>query len=137
MRFVFDTNTIVSAILKPSSSAMQAMNIALQKGFIIFSTETKAEILGVIQRNKFDAYLPIEMRLKVLEDILGNAIHIETKINDSIQCRDHTDIKFLRLAIEAKADVIISGDTDLKVLNPFRSIPILSIGKFITFVNMI
>jgi uncharacterized protein len=137
MRFVFDTNTIVSAILKPSSSAMQAMNIALQKGFIIFSTETKAEISDVIQRNKFDVYIPLNMRLKFLEDILGSAIHIETKTNDPIQCRDHTDIKFLRLAFEAKADVIISGDTDLKVLNPFRGIPILSIGEFITFVTMI
>jgi uncharacterized protein len=55
MRFVFDTNTLVSAILKPSSIARQVVNTALQKGTIICSTETKTEIIGVIQRKKFDA----------------------------------------------------------------------------------
>jgi len=34
-------------------------------------------------------------------------------------CRDPTDAKFLELAINGHADLIISGDADLLALNPF------------------
>ncbi|MFY8037360.1 MAG: PIN domain-containing protein [Cyclobacteriaceae bacterium] len=64
MRFVFDTNTLVSAILKPDSTVMQVVNLALQKGTVVFSTETKAEIVSVIQRDKFNKYLSLEERMK-------------------------------------------------------------------------
>jgi uncharacterized protein len=135
MLFVFDTNTLVSAILKPTGAIMQVVNVALQKGNIVCSTETKAEIRSVIQRDKFDKYLPLDERLKTLETILDKAIHVETKTTDQIACRDFTDVKFLRLAFEAKADCLISGDADLKVLNPFRGIPILSITEFSSFIT--
>lgn len=41
-------------------------------------------------------------------------------------CRDAKDDKFLSLAISGKADLILTGDTDLLVLHPFRGIDILS-----------
>jgi predicted nucleic acid-binding protein len=40
-------------------------------------------------------------------------------------CRDPTDDKFLELAINGKADIIITGDADLLVLHPFRGIKIV------------
>ncbi len=39
-------------------------------------------------------------------------------------CRDSKDDKFLELAANGRADVIISGAAALLVLNPFRDIPI-------------
>ncbi|MFM9838611.1 MAG: putative toxin-antitoxin system toxin component, PIN family [Cyclobacteriaceae bacterium] len=135
MRFVFDTNTLISAILKPKGTTMQIVTAALQKGTIVCSTETKTEIRNVIQRDKFNKYLPLDERLKTLENILDKAIHVETKTTDLITSRDFTDVKFLRLAFEVKADCLISGDADLKVLNPFRGIPILSISEFSSFIT--
>jgi predicted nucleic acid-binding protein len=41
-------------------------------------------------------------------------------------CRDPKDDKFLEIALNGHADLIISGDKDLLDLNPFRGIPILS-----------
>jgi putative PIN family toxin of toxin-antitoxin system len=46
-------------------------------------------------------------------------------------CRDPDDDKFLELAVNGRADVIVSGDHDLLVLNPFRGIPIIDPGAFI------
>ena len=46
-------------------------------------------------------------------------------------CRDATDDKFLELAVNGKADVIVSGDADLLVLNPFRGIPIVTPAAFV------
>jgi hypothetical protein len=43
-------------------------------------------------------------------------------------CRDPTDDKFLELAINGRADLIVSGDCDLLALNPFRDISIVTPG---------
>lgn len=46
-------------------------------------------------------------------------------------CRDPDDDKFLELAVGGEADVIVSGDNDLTVLDPFRGIPILTPDEFL------
>jgi len=48
-----------------------------------------------------------------------------------VACRDPTDDKFLELAINGRADRIVTGDPDLLVLNPFRGIPIFSPATFV------
>jgi len=35
-------------------------------------------------------------------------------------CRDATDNKFLELAVSGRANHIVSGDSDLLLLHPFR-----------------
>jgi uncharacterized protein len=40
-------------------------------------------------------------------------------------CRDPKDDKFLELAVNGRADLIISGDKDLLVLHPFMGIAIV------------
>jgi uncharacterized protein len=53
-------------------------------------------------------------------------------ITESIAlCRDPKDDKFLELAMSGGADVIVSGDADLLVLNPFRGIPIVPPATFV------
>jgi uncharacterized protein len=46
-------------------------------------------------------------------------------------CRDPTDDKFLELAVNGHADLIVSGDSDLLALNPFRGIPIVTPAVFV------
>jgi uncharacterized protein len=46
-------------------------------------------------------------------------------------CRDPTDDKFLELAVNGHADLIVTGDADLPALNPFRQIPIVSPAAFV------
>lgn len=45
-------------------------------------------------------------------------------------CRDPKDDKFLELAVNGHADLIVSGDADLLVLDPFRGIPIIPPASF-------
>jgi predicted nucleic acid-binding protein len=54
-------------------------------------------------------------------------IEITTQIN---LCRDPKDNKFLELAVNGKADYLISGDQDLLILNSFEKINILSPQAF-------
>ena len=46
-------------------------------------------------------------------------------------CRDPTDDKFLELAVSGRANLIVTGDPDLLVLNPFRDIPIIAPAAFV------
>ena len=46
-------------------------------------------------------------------------------------CRDPKDDKYLELAIEAAASVIVSSDNDLLVLNPWRGIRILRPSEYL------
>lgn len=46
-------------------------------------------------------------------------------------CRDPTDDKFLELAVNGRADLIVSGDGDLLALHPFRGIPIFTPAAFV------
>ncbi len=46
-------------------------------------------------------------------------------------CRDPTDDKFLELAANGRADLIVSGDNDLLVLSPFRGVRIVSPLTFV------
>ncbi len=45
-------------------------------------------------------------------------------------CRDPNDDKFLELAVNGRADLIVSGDEDLLVLGAFRGIPIMTPARF-------
>ena len=46
-------------------------------------------------------------------------------------CRDPKDDKFLELALNGQAEMIISGDNDLLEIDPFKGIRILKVNEFI------
>ena len=46
-------------------------------------------------------------------------------------CRDTKDNKFLDLAVNGRAEMIITGDADLLVLGAFRDIPIIAPVTFL------
>jgi putative PIN family toxin of toxin-antitoxin system len=47
------------------------------------------------------------------------------------ECRDPKDDKFLEVALNGRADVIITGDVDLLALHPWQGIPILSSAEYL------
>ena len=131
LRFVFDTNTIVSALLLPDSKPRQALDRAQDRGKILLSMPALWELNQVIMRNKFDKYLSEERRKEFLAALVKQAelLEVTEEIRD---CRDAKDNKFLEFAVCGGADCIISGDGDLLVLHPFRGIRILQPGDFLT-----
>ncbi len=53
------------------------------------------------------------------------------KIRCDYPGRDAEDDKFLELAVNGSADLIVTGDADLLALNPFREIEIITPSFFI------
>lgn len=129
-RFVFDTNTLISSFLFKNSVPRKAFTRATNIGDIFGSLETFSEFKDVLFRPKFDEYLKQDLRREAYAEIIERIIFVD--ITETINvCRDPKDNKFLELAVSAKASCIITGDNDLLVLNPFRSISILNPSNFL------
>ncbi len=131
MRFVFDTNVLVSALLFEESKPAQAFYSAFNNGEILLSAGLVNEIHEVIYRKKFDRYIAKEQREMFLIALVQTGILVQ--ITETINvCRDPKDNMILELAVSGEADVIISGDKDLLALSPFRGISILTPGDSIS-----
>ena len=65
-RFVFDTNTVVSALLLRESISRQAFDRANQSGKIVLSLDVIAELNDVLGRTKFDRYIQASERYQFL-----------------------------------------------------------------------
>jgi hypothetical protein len=128
--FVFDTNSLISAALIPSSVSRLALKKADENGHLIFSKETLTELNEVLIRSKFDKYISLDERLEYIQRLEARGKIIETSSHFT-DCRDVKDNKFLNLAYDGKALCIITGDLDLLVLNPFKNIPVLSTSNFL------
>lgn len=128
--FVFDTNILISAFILPHSTARKALNKARKNGVIIISSESADEFTEVFIRPKFDKYLPLEIRLEIIDDFISLASLVKPII-EIAECRDPKDDKFLELACSVKTKCIVTGDQDLLVLNPFRGIPIKTAAQFL------
>lgn len=130
-KFVFDTNSLISAALLRTSINAKALTRALDIGRIVISEPVLVEFEGVIFRKKFDKYfLNDGERLEAITNIENNSIIFFPKVTVEA-CRDPKDNMILELAIASNASCIISGDQDLLMLNPFNDIPIVTAAEFL------
>jgi hypothetical protein len=130
LRTVFDTNVLVSAVLLPSSVPRQAFDLASQLGKLLSSVPTICELDEVLRRPRFNRYLSEEERIEFLTTLVQEA-ELLTIVERVAVCRDSSDDKFLELAVSGRATHIVSGDPDLRVLDPFRGIAVLSPAAFV------
>ena len=117
-RPVFDTNVLVSAAIFPASVPRQALAHSLHHGSLLMSDELAREIRDVITRARFDRHATREVREEFLRDLMLDVEFVT--ITEAVQaCRDPRDDKILELAVNGRADYIVTGDDDLLVMNPF------------------
>jgi putative PIN family toxin of toxin-antitoxin system len=128
MRLVVDTNVFVSAALKENSLPFLVVRWIEQNHGLLKSDATEQQLLTVLARPRIAA-----MTLAGLRDGIARmlaAAEFVPIIERVAACRDPTDDKFLELAINGRADLVVSGDHDLLALDPFRNIPIVTPAAF-------
>lgn len=134
MRVVLDTNVLVSALLFERSVPAQAMFAAIDSGEILLSETLVNEIYEILQRKKFERYISAEQREEFLIALVQSAELVE--ITETITaCRDPKDNHILELAVSGSAQVIVTGDSDLLVLNPFQEIQIVMPRDFLSIIS--
>jgi len=130
---IFDTNILVSAALLAGSRADLCVRAVLARPLpLIFSPATYAELSDVLMRSKFDRYVSRQSREALLKTWWKSAVILsETAPRETVrECGDPDDDKFLELALATDARAIVTGDPDLLVLDPWRSIRIVELKSF-------
>jgi len=129
---VLDASTLVSAALKANSVPERAFLRAVSApNRLLLSQAVEDEYREVLFRPKFDRFVSVERRQRILDIAIVAAERVEaTEIVR--ECRDPKDDKYLALAAGGKADVIVSSDVrHLLSIHPWRGIPILSPAAYL------
>lgn len=121
---VFDASTIVSAALKADSVPERALLHAEEVDVFCLSAAVDQEIAEVLSRPKFARTVPAARRRRFLRMLRADAVWFDPAVKVA-DCRDAKDNKYLELALAGGAEIIVSSDEDLLVLDPWRGIRIL------------
>lgn len=129
-RIVIDTNALVSRFLMADSVPAEAVRAARRNGRLLVSDDTMYELAEVLSRRKLNRYVTAEDRRRFLRQLSRIAEFVPI-IQVVHECRDPKDDKFLELALNGRAAVIITGDADLRALHSWRDIAILSPADYL------
>jgi len=124
-RVVFDTNTVVSALLF-ENGRLAWLRGAWAEGALtpLVCRETVAELLRVL------AYPKFQLGRAEIDELLGDFLPFaeiaDARDEDQPDCRDPQDRIFLALARQAGADALVTGDSDLLELRGSFPVRILT-----------
>lgn len=117
MRVVFDTNVVVSALLF-SKGRLSWLRSHWQSGEVVplTSKKTADEIIRVLSYRKF------RLDVSEIEALLADYLPFTEAITvlpckSSRQCQDKDDQKFVDLALQGPAQVLVTGASDLLSLD--------------------
>jgi len=127
-RVVLDTNVLLSAALSPRGAPATLLDRLLRESRLVFSNATFAELEARIWKPKFDRYLSIERRNRLLHDFNASASWVEVPVDLASRhfSRDATDDAFIHATLAAGVCRLVSGDDDLLCLHPLDELHILT-----------
>lgn len=110
--WVLDTHVLISAALSRQCCPYALVQQVLAHARLVFSEPTFEELRTRLYRPKFDRYINLDMRQRVLRDLSACAVWVD--IDDSGRwSRDRDDDKFIATALQMPGAVLVSGDQDL------------------------
>ena len=135
MRVVLDTNQHISAIIRPNgnpSQIVQLWHIGLIE--LAISPAILEEFAAVVHRPRIQQKhnLSDDDISEYLEVLRTFAILVSGTITVNAVPEDPDDNIIIACAIEAEADVIISGDQHLLSLGSYQGIPIVNAADFLS-----
>jgi predicted nucleic acid-binding protein len=120
---------LISAVFKQKSMPGVTVLLVERRGGLLKPLATERQLFEVVARPHFDALIDPDTRAWVKKQMAhAELVTITERI---AACRDPTDDKFLELAVNGHADLIVTDDADLLALNPFRDIPIVTPAAFV------
>ena len=127
-RVVVDTNVWISAALTANGAPAQLARRVLAECMPVLSEATFAELEARLWRPKFDRYLGMDLRQRILHDLDAAAFWVAILPGLAAQrwCRDPDDDHFIRAALAAQAPLLVSGDADLLEVPAIEGLRILT-----------
>jgi len=129
LKIILDTNIWISFLINRD---FKKLDVQLTKRNIrfLFSEELMEEFLEVARRPKLKKFFSKQNLNQLVENFenYGEFIRIKSKMN---LCRDPKDNFLLNLAIDGKADFLVTGDKDLLVLDKIGDTRIITMREFL------
>lgn len=135
MKVILDTNVLVSALISEGSPSLILEKVIESDTIqVCLSTLIFEEYLEVLARPKFQKFPSfIENAALVLHFLKTNSLNFEPMRKVEL-LKDKSDNKFLELALESKADFLITGNSqDFKIAS-FRNTKIVTPKEFIDLI---
>lgn len=129
MKVVIDSNLFISSLFGKITSKL-VQDIVIQKFNLVTSQKQINEICGVLRRPKFQNKISEKQVNEIEQIIIKHGTLVDTP-GIIFDCRDPKDNFILEMALNGKADFIITGDSDLLELNPYKEIKIIKFSEFI------
>ena len=135
-KLVLDTNTYISGFLWEGNEAKLIRKIESGKASSFVSKEILEEIDEVLRRDKFIEVLKIANT--TADEILSKIVSLSTivigpKLEKNVVKEDKKDDKFIECALNAKANIIVSGDNHLLKLGEYKDIKIMTTSDVLKF----
>jgi len=128
LKLVIDTNILISAALSAQGAPAQLVMGVLARHRLVFSQATFDELRTRIYRPKFDRYISLDDRERLLGDFNASAIWVEAG-EPGRYCRDRDDDHFIEAALKAQAHYLVSGDKDLLEAPPVQNLHVVSVHQ--------
>ncbi len=128
MRAVIDVNVLVSGLLWHGTPHTLIEHLRDGTLRLVSSPALLAELAEVLERPKFNEILArsntsLERALAEIQTLAEVMAPVPLP---KPLCRDPDDDEILALAVAARVDLMVSGDTDLLDLDNYESIPIVT-----------
>lgn len=128
MRVVFDTNTLVSYLLTHRPPIATLIDVCVARGDIVPVTavELLEELDRVLQYPRLQRYISEEERTRFVALLMALSEVVELPETIPQICRDPDDDRIIACAVVGGAEVIVSGDDDLLVLDRVGEVVVVS-----------
>jgi putative PIN family toxin of toxin-antitoxin system len=133
MRLILDTNLWISFLISSKYEKLDEL-LFNQKCKLLFSKDLLEEFVTVAKRPKLRKYISRDELEDLLETIDEVADFVNVTSNIS-ECRDPKDNFLLSLAVDGKADYLLTGDKDLLVLKIIGETEIRTLSEFFDIVD--
>ncbi|MDC8000531.1 putative toxin-antitoxin system toxin component, PIN family [Aequorivita todarodis] len=128
-RIIVDTNLWISFLITRKYQAFK--NLIISKNItLLFSSQSVGEFWDVSQRTHLQQLFPIE-EVQILFAIFKFYGTWIEPTSDLKICRDGKDNFLLNLAVDGKADYLITGDKDLLILKKVENTKIRTYSEFV------
>lgn len=116
---VFDVSTLIGVAIRRDGVPELALRRAFREDLVAVSEAVMAELLDVLGRPRLARHLDPVLRVELVERLVAQGVVFEPEVAVA-DCRDAKDNKYLELALASGAGAIVSSDSDLLVLHPWR-----------------
>lgn len=136
IKVILDTNWYISGTINRNSRRLLYSLLTNKRLEIFYSSELLTEYKDVITRKKFRKYITWNQAKRFVRPILPllTEVVIITKIEQS---RDKKDNFLLSMAVDTKADYLVTGDPHLLELRNIGNTKILNMSEFSSEISII